>query len=173
MHKQCCCDALHGSSRIVWCLSVRTCSPAMPGSTKGSACSGSATTASRLLRTRELLQRQPPWPPAVVLDVGGGTGVHAGWLVGRGHRVHLVDVVPEHVRAAAEHGLVTAEIGDARRLTQADASVATHPPLLPTQIARGASPWPRFRSLTHIWSDRGRAVIVTRSRIADAAEGAR
>src|SRR5215207_11109321 len=104
-----------------------------------------------LLRTRELLQRQLPWPPAVVLDVGGGgTGVHAGWLVGRGHRVHLVDVVPEHVRAAAEHGLVTAETGDARRLTQADASVATHPPLLPTQIARGASPWPRFRSLTHI-----------------------
>jgi protein-L-isoaspartate O-methyltransferase len=126
-----------------------------------------------LLRTRELLQRQPPSPPAVVLDVGGGTGVHAGSFAGRGHRVHLVDVVPEHVRAAAEHGLVTAETGDARRLTQADASVATHPPLLPTQIARGASPSPRFRSLTHIWSDRGRALIVTRSRIADAAEGAR
>jgi hypothetical protein len=101
-----------------------------------------------LLRTRELLQRQLPSPPAVVLDVGGGSGVHAVWLAGRGHWVHLVDVVPEHVRAATGHGLVTAEIGDARRLTQADASVATHPPLLPTQIARGASPWPRFRSLT-------------------------
>jgi SAM-dependent methyltransferase len=37
--------------------------------------------------------------------------------------VHLVDVVLEHVRAAAGHGLVTAEVGDARRLTQADASV--------------------------------------------------
>jgi hypothetical protein len=37
--------------------------------------------------------------------------------------VHLVDVVPEHVRAAAGHGLVTAEVGDARQLTQADASV--------------------------------------------------
>ena len=57
-----------------------------------------------LLRTRELLQRQPPWPPAVVLDVGGGSGVHAGWLVGRGHRVHLVDVVPEHVRAQLSTG---------------------------------------------------------------------
>src|SRR5215211_9253937 len=76
-----------------------------------------------LLRTRELLLRQLPLPPAVVLDVGGGPGVHAAWLAGRGYRVHLVDVVPEHVRAAAEHGLVTAEVGDARRLTQADGSV--------------------------------------------------
>jgi SAM-dependent methyltransferase len=41
----------------------------------------------------------------------------------RGYRVHLVDVVPGHVRAALEQGLVTAEVGDARRLTQADASV--------------------------------------------------
>jgi ubiquinone/menaquinone biosynthesis C-methylase UbiE len=76
-----------------------------------------------LLRTGQLLQGQLPSPPAVVLDVGGGTGVHAAWLAGRGYRVHLVDVVPGHVRAAAEHGLVTAEVGDARRLTQADASV--------------------------------------------------
>jgi ubiquinone/menaquinone biosynthesis C-methylase UbiE len=76
-----------------------------------------------LVRTRELLQRHLPLPPAVVLDVGGGTGVHAAWLAGLGYRVHLIDIVPEHVRAAAEHGLVTAEVGDARRLTQADASV--------------------------------------------------
>jgi ubiquinone/menaquinone biosynthesis C-methylase UbiE len=76
-----------------------------------------------LLRTRELLLRQLPSPPAEVLDVGGGTGVHAAWLAGRGYRVHLVDIVPEHVRAAAEQGLVTAEVGDARRLLQADASV--------------------------------------------------
>jgi ubiquinone/menaquinone biosynthesis C-methylase UbiE len=76
-----------------------------------------------LLRTRQLLLRQLPSPPAVVLDVGGGTGVHATWLADRGYRVHLVDVVPEHVRAAAEHGSVTAEVGDARRLTQTDASV--------------------------------------------------
>ena len=76
-----------------------------------------------LLRTRELLQRQLPSPPAVVLDVGGGTGVHAAWLVGLGYRVHLVDIVPDHVRAAAERGPMTAEVGDARRLTQPDSSV--------------------------------------------------
>jgi ubiquinone/menaquinone biosynthesis C-methylase UbiE len=76
-----------------------------------------------LLRTRELLLRQLPSPPVVVLDVGGGTGVHAAWLAGRGYRVHVVDVVSQHVRAVAEHGLLTAEVGDARRLPHADASV--------------------------------------------------
>ena len=95
----------------------------MRGRTRGSAFSGFRHNRLELLRTRELLLRQLPIPPAVVLDVGGGTGVHAAWLAGRGYRVHLVDVVPEHVRAAVEHGLVTAEVGDARRLRQADASV--------------------------------------------------
>lgn len=76
-----------------------------------------------LVRTSELLQRHVPGPPAAVLDVGGGTGVHAAWLANRGYRVQLVDVVPEHVRAAAEHALVTAEVEDARRLAQTDASV--------------------------------------------------
>ena len=37
-----------------------------------------------LLRTRELLLRQLPSPPAMVLDVGGGTGVHAGLVGGPG-----------------------------------------------------------------------------------------
>ena len=55
-------------------------------------------------------------PAAVALD-----GVHAAWLAGRSYRVHLVDA-PKHVRATAKHGLVTAEVGDARRLTQAHES---------------------------------------------------
>jgi SAM-dependent methyltransferase len=117
------CAALHSSSTIVWCLSVRTCLPIMRGRMRGSGYSGFARNHLELIRTRELLLRQLPSPPAVVLDVGGGTGVHATWLAGRGYSVHLVDLVSEHVRAAAEDGLVTAEVGDARRLTQADASV--------------------------------------------------
>jgi hypothetical protein len=39
------CEALPGSSTIVWCLSVRTCSPTTGGGTKDSACSGMRTTA--------------------------------------------------------------------------------------------------------------------------------
>jgi ubiquinone/menaquinone biosynthesis C-methylase UbiE len=95
----------------------------MPGRTRGQRLFRFRHNRLELLRTRELLQRQLPLPPAVVLDVGGGTGVHAAWLAGRGYRVHLVDVAPGHVRAALEHEHLTAEVGDARRLTQSDASV--------------------------------------------------
>jgi SAM-dependent methyltransferase len=68
-----------------------------------------------LLRTQELLRRFLPPPPATVLDVGGGAGVHARWLAEDGHRVDLVDPVPRHVEQARQAGLA-AELGDARAL---------------------------------------------------------
>lgn len=71
-------------------------------------------------RTRELLRRKLPAAPARVLDVGGGTGVHARWLADAGYEIHLVDVVPEHVEQAARIGRVSASVGDARRLEQPD-----------------------------------------------------
>lgn len=76
-----------------------------------------------LERTRQLLQRHLPLAPADVLDVGGGTGVHATWLARQGYHVQLVDLVPEHVRAANTDGTVIATVGDARSLPQATASI--------------------------------------------------
>jgi 2-polyprenyl-3-methyl-5-hydroxy-6-metoxy-1,4-benzoquinol methylase len=52
-------------------------------------------------RTVELLERVLPAPPGRVLDVGGGTGVHARWLAAAGFDVLLVDLMPEHVSQAA------------------------------------------------------------------------
>lgn len=75
------------------------------------------------LRIKELLGRVLP-EAASVLDVGGGTGVHAAWLAAAGHAVHVIDPVPAHVAAAALLPGVTAEVGDARRLPIGDASVA-------------------------------------------------
>ncbi|BCJ34558.1 hypothetical protein Athai_20610 [Actinocatenispora thailandica] len=75
------------------------------------------------LRTRDILARHLPAPPATILDVGGATGAYAGWLAAAGHRVHLVDPVPEHVAVAAALPGVTAAVGDARTLPQPDASV--------------------------------------------------
>lgn len=75
-----------------------------------------------LIRTRELLARLVPASPATVLDVGGATGVYAGWLASRGHRVHVVDPVPAHVAAAAALPGVTASLGDARSLEAAEDS---------------------------------------------------
>jgi len=80
-------------------------------------------------RTRTLLERYLPEPPAVVADVGGGPGRYAVWLAERGYRVHLIDPVPLHVeqaRAAAGGRpgavLASAEVGDARALRLPDAS---------------------------------------------------
>ncbi|TWP51851.1 class I SAM-dependent methyltransferase [Lentzea tibetensis] len=74
------------------------------------------------LRTQEILRRTLP-KNAKVLDVGGAMGVHAEWLAQDGHRVHLIDPVPDHVEAAAQLPGVTAAIGDARQLDTEDNSV--------------------------------------------------
>ncbi|MFI5627052.1 diguanylate cyclase [Nocardioides sp. NPDC051685] len=75
------------------------------------------------LRTQELLTRMLPPAPARILDVGGGTGVHARWLANAGHEVHLIDIVPEHVVEALSHGSAfTAALGDARQLDEPDDS---------------------------------------------------
>src|SRR4051794_41154085 len=73
-----------------------------------------------LARTVELLDRVLPAPPGRVLDVGGGTGVHARWLVTAGFDVTLVDLMPGHVRRAARIDGVEAVLGDARSLSLED-----------------------------------------------------
>ncbi|MFC7326681.1 class I SAM-dependent methyltransferase [Marinactinospora rubrisoli] len=75
-----------------------------------------------LLRTQDVLRRWLPAAPVSVLDVGGGTGAHARWLAGDGHRVRLVDPVPEHVAVARRLPGVAAVAGDARALDADDES---------------------------------------------------
>lgn len=85
---------------------------------------GSPAGPLELARTRELIGRHLPHGPLDILDVGGGPGVHARWLADMGHRVHLVDPMPLHVeQAAAAAPGITAELGDARSLTNQDESV--------------------------------------------------
>ena len=80
------------------------------------------------IRTWEIIERHIPPAPSRLLDVGGGTGVYALPLAGRGYRVHLIDPVPLHVeRARTQSGasdtpLVSAEVGDARNLNVPDAT---------------------------------------------------
>lgn len=81
-------------------------------------------------RTREIVTRWLPPPPAVVADIGGGPGRYALWLAGLGYRVVHRDVVPLHVeqlRAAlaadpAAAAAVDCAAGDARHLRLPDAS---------------------------------------------------
>jgi SAM-dependent methyltransferase len=71
------------------------------------------------LRTQEVLRLHLPSRPARVLDVGGGTGVHAQWLAEDGYEVALIDLSPRHIEIARSTlgplG-VQAEQGDARSL---------------------------------------------------------
>lgn len=76
-----------------------------------------------LARSKEIIQRYLPAEPLTILDVGGGPGVYAAWLAEQGHRVHVVDPIPLHVeQARAAHDSVSADVGDARSLTQPDES---------------------------------------------------
>jgi len=75
-------------------------------------------------RTKELLLRYLPPPPARVLDVGGGPGAYAAWLADAGYEVKLVDGTPLHVEQARERaaGRFVAAEGDARTLDEPDES---------------------------------------------------
>jgi ubiquinone/menaquinone biosynthesis C-methylase UbiE len=74
------------------------------------------------LRTRELLGRFLPPPPARVLDVGGAAGAYAVPLLESGYDVVLVDPVPLHVEQARQSGVSSAVVGDARSLDVRDDS---------------------------------------------------
>ena len=78
-----------------------------------------------LVRTRQILRRHLPPAPASIIDIGGGTGVHAAWLAEAGYQVHVVDLTPRHVelvtRLLGERG-ATAAVGDARQLDAGNAS---------------------------------------------------
>jgi SAM-dependent methyltransferase len=74
-----------------------------------------------LERTKELIGRFLSKGNLRILDVGGGPGVYSTWLTGLGHTVRLIDPIPLHVAQASASGL-DSEVGDARSLTQPDAS---------------------------------------------------
>src|ERR687894_2579192 len=79
-------------------------------------------------RTRELIQRFAPPPPATVLDVGGAAGAYALWVASAGYTVHLIDPVPRLVAearrrsAALPRPIASCEVGDARALSFPPAS---------------------------------------------------
>jgi SAM-dependent methyltransferase len=81
-------------------------------------------------RTLDILERYLPPSPAVIYDVGGGSGVYAFWLARKGYEVFLVDPVAKHIRQARQasrgqpdHALAGIVQGDARRLDRANDSV--------------------------------------------------
>ena len=79
-------------------------------------------------RTCEIIHRYIPTPPATVYDIAGGPGVYSDWLARLGYHVHLVDAVSAHIEEALalskrnQFTIVSATVGDARKLTYKDES---------------------------------------------------
>jgi ubiquinone/menaquinone biosynthesis C-methylase UbiE len=77
-------------------------------------------------RTKEVVLRYLPPPPATILDVGGAAGAYALWLAEKGYQVHLIDAVPRLVEdarrrsEASPHRICTCQVGDARELSFTD-----------------------------------------------------
>ena len=81
-------------------------------------------------RTKQILTRVLPKPPARVLDVGGAAGAYSLWLASLGYETHLVDaserLVSEARRRsqAADRPIASLQTADARHLPHPDASMA-------------------------------------------------
>lgn len=72
-------------------------------------------------RTKEVVSRTLPRPPAVVTDIGGGPGRYTDWLVDEGYTVVHRDLVADHVeRVAARHPDLDTAVADARDLDVPD-----------------------------------------------------
>src|SRR5262245_10404049 len=54
-------------------------------------------------RTKEILERVLPSPPAPIIDVGGAAGTYSAWLASLGYAVHLVDASGRLVEEARKH----------------------------------------------------------------------
>jgi ubiquinone/menaquinone biosynthesis C-methylase UbiE len=84
------------------------------------------------LRSQEIIRRYIPKPPAIILDIGGGSGIYSCWLAKNGYEVHLIDPVPIHIKQAMENSknqpdfpIASCSIGDARNLKNVDSSADT------------------------------------------------
>ena len=77
-------------------------------------------------RTKEIILRHLPPPPAVVADIGGGPGRYALWLAGLGYQVVHRDLMPQHVaalrQAVGSDQRIDSAVGDARQLDLAGES---------------------------------------------------
>jgi ubiquinone/menaquinone biosynthesis C-methylase UbiE len=130
------------------------------------------------VRTRELIERHAPPPPATALDVGGAAGAYAFWLAERGYDVHLVDAVPRLVSEArrrnshASKPLASCRVGDARAIPAANDSADLVLMLGPLYHLVGAADRQlALREARRVLRPGGRLIAAAISRWASALDG--
>jgi SAM-dependent methyltransferase len=81
-------------------------------------------------RSKRIVQRFLPSPPAIVADIGGGTGPYSFWLASLGYETHLIEPSTRLVEVCSNQMQAnpslaaprTVHVGDARSLWLADVS---------------------------------------------------
>jgi ubiquinone/menaquinone biosynthesis C-methylase UbiE len=129
-------------------------------------------------RTKEILLRVLPDPPARLIDVGGAAGAYSAWLAARGYEVHLVDASSRLVdeartrNASLAKPIASLTVADARDLPQPDdwaAAALVMGPLyhLPVASDRRLALGEAYRVL----APSGTVVVAAISRYASALDG--
>jgi ubiquinone/menaquinone biosynthesis C-methylase UbiE len=129
-------------------------------------------------RTKDILRRLLPPPPARVVDVGGAAGAYSLWLAELGYEVHLVDAAPRLVDEARRRNdacpkrIASLTVGDARALPQPDASahaVLVMGPLY--HLTEAADRLVALREAHRVLADGGVVAAAAISRYASALDG--
>lgn len=139
---------------------------------------GLGTSRLEFERTKEILARVLPAPPARIVDVGGAAGTYSLWLAEQSYEVHLVDASARLVEEARTRSarsatpLASLSVADARRLPHADGSasvILVMGPLyhLPSAADRATSLREAFRVL----AGGGTAAVAAISRYASTLDG--
>ena len=129
-------------------------------------------------RTKDILARVLPAPPARIVDVGGAAGGYSLWLAAQGYEVHLVDASSRLVEEARARSARTAapiaslSVADARRLPQEDGSAAVVLVMGPLyHLTDAADRVAALREALRVLSSGGTVVVAAVSRYASALDG--
>jgi SAM-dependent methyltransferase len=129
-------------------------------------------------RTKEILSRVLPTPPARLVDVGGAAGAYSAWLAERGHEVHLVDASPRLVEEARKRNrarprpIASIACADARSLPLADGAVAAALVMGPLyHLPAAADRLAALAEASRVLAASGTLVVAGISRYASALDG--
>ncbi len=129
-------------------------------------------------RTKEVLCRVLPRPPARVVDVGGAAGAYSAWLAEQGYEVHLVDASSRLVEEARRRNaglsrpIASLSVADARRLPQGDGSAAAVLVMGPLyHLPSAADRLAALREAFRVLSAPGVVIVAAISRYASALDG--
>jgi SAM-dependent methyltransferase len=129
-------------------------------------------------RTKEILARVLPPPPARIVDVGGAAGAYSGWLASLGYETHLVDSSARLVDEARKFNatlatpIASVAVGDARSLPQSDGSVDVVLLMGPLyHLTSAADRATALREAARVLAPPGLVIVAAISRYASALDG--